>query len=357
MRADLMIAGSYTSERDGRGIYLYDFDPCGGKLREFFTDSQNRNPSFLAGRGDVLVAVNEVEAESELSLYRVEQGGRSLRLTDRLPVPGAALCHIHMWRESDYFTVAGYSSGSFLLCRVEGEKLRLIREVIPGEDFAGEGFGDRVSHVHSTIVTPDGRYLLAADLGLDRVFCYEISESEQVLTKPREGSRNLVFGRGEGPRHTAFSPDGRYYYVLTELKSHVFVFQVNEDGRMEQIQWKSTLPEGYQGEAAGADIHISEDGAYLYVSNRGPNTVAVFRRNREEGTLELLRQAQSGGNWPRNFCLAPSQNHILVANERSGKLVVYERDPQTGELGRKTDEVEAEGVSFISPFYGEGQSR
>lgn len=350
MFTDIMIAGSYTSKADSRGIYLYDYDSSEGKLKEFFTDRENTNPSFLARRGDVLIAVNEVDAGSELSMYQVEEQGRRIRMTDKIPVPGTALCHIHMWKDSDYFTVAGYSSGSFLLCRVEGGRIRLIREIVPKRDFCEEGFGERISHVHSTICTPDGKYLLVADLGLDRVFCYEIVETEEVLTKPGDGSRNLVFGCGEGPRHTAFSPDGRNYYVLTELKSHVFAFRVKEDDTMEQLQWEATLPEAYQGEAAGADIHISQDGAYLYVSNRGPNTVVVFRRNQTDGRLELVQEAPSGGNWPRNFCLSRSQEHVLVANERSGLIAVYERDTRTGKLGQKTDEVKAEGVSFISPF-------
>lgn len=349
MAGDIMIAGSYTSKEDTRGIYLYDYDSSEGMLKEFFTDWENTNPSFLARRGDVLVAVNEVEADSALSLYRVEEQDRRIRMLDKIHVPGAALCHIHMWKNSEYFTVAGYSSGSFLLCKAEENRLRLIREIIPKKDFCGEGFKERVSHVHSTICTPDGKYLLAADLGLDRVFCYEITGGEEIL-KPADRSRNLVFEEGEGPRHTAFSSDGRYFYVFTELKSNIYVFAVREDGKMELLQRKNTLPEGYEGEAAGADIHISADENYLYVSNRGPDTIAVSQRDRDGGTLELVQQASSGGCWPRNFCLSRSQKHILAANERSGLITVYERDAKSGRIGSKTDQVKAEGVSFISPF-------
>ena len=347
---ELILTGSYTAPGQTGGIRVFELEEKSGSIIPLFEGGSSINPSYLAMRGSRIIAVNEVGRDSQILLYRWFNQEKRLRLTDRLMVPGASLCHISLWADSPYFTVSGYSSGSFLICRLEDDRLYLEREVFPGRDYFEPEFEGRSAHVHSTLLSPDNRFLYVADLGLDRVFCYGVCPAGDIARLDR--GRQIVFPEGEGPRHMLFSKDGSNLYVVTELKNHVFTFRMNEEQRAEQRQ---VLPVSNKissqgGEAAGADIKISDDERFIYVSDRGPDTVTQFARDPVSGELRWVETYSSGGHWPRSICLSRSQGFLLAANERSGKLAVFARDLRTGGLSGPVSEAHAQQVSFAAPM-------
>lgn len=346
---ELIITGSYTAPGQPGGIRIYELDEKSGELTPLFEGGRDINPSFLAIRDGMILGVSEVSRDSQITLYRWLEHEKRLLPVDHLHVPGASLCHITPWPGTPYFTVSGYNSGSFLLCREEHGKLYLDREEFPGEDYFEPGFEGRVSHVHSTLLSPDNCFLYVADLGLDRIFCYGVHEQGGI--KLLEKKRQIIFPWGEGPRHMAVSKDGKNLYVVTELNNHVFTFSMDEERNAQQRQ---VLPVGHelfsQEAAAGADIKISDDGRCVYVSDRGPDTVTLFARDRETGDLRHVKMYDSGGHWPRNICLSRSQRFLLAANERSGDLAVFARDPRTGVLKGRVCSVHAQQISFAAPM-------
>lgn len=343
---ELILTGSYTEPGQTGGIRLYELNERSGELTPLFEGGCSINPSFLALHDGKIIAVDEVGQDSRLILYRWAGDEKRLLPEDQLPVPGMSLCHIHPWPGTAYFTVSGYSSGSFLLCRLECGRLYLEREIFPGNDYIEPEFGGKTSHVHSTLLSPDGRYLYVADLGLDRIFRYGAGPGGLTVL---EGISPISFPCGEGPRHMVFSEDGRYLYVVTELKNHLFTFSIDEDGNakeQQELPVQRRLPS--KEEAAGADIKISGDGRFVYASDRGPDTITQFARSEENGGLRYIEEYHSGGHWPRNFCLSRSQRYLLAANERSGTLAVLARDPRTGSLSGPVSQVPAPHISFVT---------
>ena len=199
-------------------------------------------------------------------------------------------------------------------------------------------------HVHATLLSPDGARLYASDLGLDWLSAYDIGP-DGTLT---EAEFQLRTPEGEGPRHFLFTGNGKYLYLVTELGNKLFVCASPDGGKTyTRIQAAPTLPEGFAGENLAADLHISPDGRFLYVSNRGHDSLALFAVC-ADGKVEARGHFPSGGSWPRNFCLTPDGRWLIVANQYAGTLCVYPRDPETGAPGELADRAEAKQVTFVT---------
>src|SRR5690606_36356969 len=179
----------------------------------------------------------------------------------------------------------------------------------------------RTSHAHMARFSNEGLYV--ADLGLDALMRYQNLEGSFVPG----AQRSLPFAQGAGPRHFDFGRDGRYLYVINELDSSISVFERDGRDRYVEIQVVGSVDPSHEGANSCADIHLSPDGRFLYGSNRGENTLVIFAVDADSGTLSLVGRESTGGDWPRNFTMHPSGNFLLVANQRSGNIVVFRRDP------------------------------
>ncbi|MCR5656550.1 MAG: lactonase family protein [Butyrivibrio sp.] len=340
-------AGSYT-DNGSKGIYLFELDLNTGKLQpiEAYKEYSN-NPSYLTINGNRLYAVSELEKGGEITAFNRDEKTGKLTLINSVKTEGVYMCHLHIWPGGKYISAANYGDGSLVVCPIANDGSLLE----PCEQIRHEGVGflkdtrQERAHIHSSICSMDGKYLYVADLGLDKVFCYEtVSDGKLRLSDEK---KQIVVPPGEGPRHFIFTEDGNRMYLVTEMGSRVHVLEKNPDYSWSDIQSISSLSEGFIGENTAAEIKISPDRRFLYVSNRGENTIAVFSVDQTSGKLETAGRFSSGGDFPRNFCITSDGGYIITSNQHDGMTSVFRLDSNTGMAGEKTDSTIIPGVSFV----------
>jgi 6-phosphogluconolactonase len=322
--------GTYTS-KGSRGIYTATFDPATGKLGRAELAAESPEPSFLAVArdGKHLYAVNETGtfeggATGAVRAFTVTPSG-SLELLNQVPSAGADPCNLVLTPDGGGLLVSNYSGGSLALLPVGcdgrlGPARAVVQHQGPGVD-SGQG---TAPHVHSATFIPGTRTAWVADLGLDRVFSYRVDAGDRALTPAAPPFLRLA--PGAGPRHLALGPGGKRIYVVNELNSTITVF-----ARGRELQTLSTLPAGFKGHNDCADIHMHPSGRFLYASNRGHDSLGVFKVD-ARGRLTLLENVATGGRTPRNFALAPDGRFLYAENQDSGTVVTFAVDPASGRL-------------------------
>lgn len=330
-----LFIGTYTDYSHSRGIYSISFDTAQQSFALLGSSYAGINPSFLALYDDCIYTANEVTETGLVAAFAIEKDGVSLRPLGVAKSPGSSTCHIAIKHKGPYLYGSNYGSGN-----VFGIKLAKDGSFTEQVAFCQhEGHGPNKNrqegpHAHSTGVSPDEHHLIAADLGCDELRVYKINvDGELVLVQ------TVATPPGEGPRHFVFHPDRFLVYVLAELGNNVLTYRWSESkSDLTLIDHKSTLPEGFEGESIAADIHLSHDARFLYVSNRGHDSITVFSLD-EEGIPCFCNSSPSGGKSPRNFWIAPSGSHLLVANQDSDNIVAFPRDTDTGLLGPAVAEI------------------
>ncbi len=331
----------------GKGIEVFSFEPENGALRLLSQNGGSENPSFLACTPQGVLAVCEQVGTCFLDGYRWTEGGRRLEKGAGVAVPGTAMCHVTVWPGGKYASVSNYMTGDLAVIELaDGWRPARIAE---HRQHTGVGydqaFRQEGPHIHSTLVSPGGAWLLAADLGLDRIFVYRIDPKTGRLT---DGDTQLRVPEGEGPRHMAFSPDGRFLYLVTEMGSRVFAFAWKEtEGRASFLQALPLLPEDFAGANLAADIHLSWDGRFLYASNRGADDIVAFAREQDSGRLRRIARHRLDGAGPRSFCLDPKGRFFAAACQGSGELLVYAMG-EGGVPGRLLARAAVPQVSFCT---------
>ena len=335
----LVYFGTYTAAGKSRGIYVASFDSATGRLGQPRLAAETENPSFLAlhPTRPLLYAVNEVnsfegERAGSVTAFAIDPATGELRALGRVSSKGAAPCHLAVDRSGRQLLVANYSGGS-----VASLPLRPDGGFLPAASFVqhkGAGFDPKrqaAPHAHMIETDPQNRFALVADLGLDQVLLYRFDAASGRL-EPATPPHAKVDG-GSGPRHFAFSPDGRDLYLLNEMRITVKAFRY-EAGRLTEYQTVSALPAGTEPGPpdSGAEIQVHPSGRFVYSSNRGPDTLAAFARDAASGKLELIGHVASGGLTPRGFAIDPSGRTLLAANQRSDNVVAFRIDPETGRL-------------------------
>ncbi len=325
--------GSETRTEGGHrreGITVYRMDPESGQLTQVQKAESGETPSFLAVHPNrrFLYAINEVR-EGRATAFAIDPASGQLRLLNTAPVKGLGPCYISITADGRWALVANYGGGSVSVLPIQpdgtvGAAAATVQHQGKGDDpKRQEG-----PHAHSIIPSPDGRFVLAADLGTNRVYVYRL-EKDGTLT-PNDPPA-LVAEPGAGPRHMAFHPNGRFLYVANELNNTVVVYAWDAAaGTLKKLQALPTLPEEFQSYNIVADIHLTPDGRYLYVSNRGHDSLSAFRVSADGSSLERVGFVSTGGHWPRNFTLDPDGKFLIVANQESSSLVLFKINPTTG---------------------------
>lgn len=345
-------AGAYTDKENTEGIYHLELDTEKERLRVVRSYRESDSPSFLAVTPDYLYAVSEREDSNEgmVSAYRRNRENGELHFINSIVTRGTAMCHINVWPDGKHFSAANYMSGSVFTGRIrEDGSLDRVCAFCQHESTGAGANPVRQDgpHVHCTQLSEDGRRLYVADLGLDRVFCYDIGKDASLM--PVKESAQIHLPAGEGPRHLVFRNQGRFLYLTAELGNKVFVYETKDGGETyENIQTVSTLPDGYEGVNTAADIHFSRDGRFLYVSNRGMDSIALYEADCADGVLKAKGHYGAFGRCPRNFCVTPDNGYLLIANQESGNIVLCKRNADTGELCGKKDEIEMKRVAFVT---------
>ena len=339
--ADLiMFVGTYT-KAPSKGIYVYRFQEATGEVTPLGAGglaAETENPSFLAVHPNqrFLYAVNEISKyegmdAGSVSAFSIDRATGTLTLLNRVSTRGGSPCHLELDRSGKWLFVANYGGGSVAAFPVQDDGK--LGEASAFFQHAGKGANaSRQSgpHAHETVVSPDNKFVLAADLGLDRVFSYRLDAAKGGLA-PDPGFAALA--PGSGPRHLAFRPDGKFVYVLNEMVSSVAAFRYDAGrGTLAEVQTISTLQLGSTTENSGAEIATHPSGKFLYASNRGQDSIATFRIDAAKGTLTSVHRMSTQGKTPRGFGIDPSGRFLVAGNQNSGTLVVFRIDQRTGEL-------------------------
>jgi 6-phosphogluconolactonase len=247
----------------------------------------------------------------------------SLEKVSELLVPFGGPCFISLTPDENYLLMANYSSSSISVVKLDEKGLpERVTDTIQFAPIDG-----KVSHPHMIAFDPAGKKVYLTDLGLDRIVIYDFDSTTGLLKQVEDGI--IKMAEGTGPRHFVFNQAGTKMYVICELNSTIGVFDINEKGGLRPVQTLTTLGEAFTDKSFCADIHLGKNEQYLYGTNRGENTIVVFRLE-SDGKLTLAGRTSCGGNWPRNFVIDPSGETILVGNQKSGDISVFKIDNKTG---------------------------
>ncbi|QQO10165.1 lactonase family protein [Breznakiella homolactica] len=331
--------GAYTEDSysgKAEGIYTFTFDTDTGEAGSFSLAARSVNPSYLClhPSGNFLYAVNELggPGSGEVSAYAVGPGAQELSFLNRVPSEGDDPCHCICTSAGDRLLAANYSSGSAAVFPVNaggslGKALQVLR-------FSGSGPNKKrqeTPHAHSVFFDAEGRFAFVCDLGTDRIMAYS------CVPGPRLTAAEVPWfsaAPGAGPRHAAFHGSGKFCYLFNELDSTIYVLGYEPSaGSFAKIQEISALPAGSAAESLGAAIAVSPDGRFLYASNRGHNSIAVFRIDPGAGTLSAVDWVASGGLFPRDFTLDSTGRFLLCCNRHSHNLTVFRINSGTGVPG------------------------
>jgi 6-phosphogluconolactonase len=336
---DLLYVGTYTEGGRSEGIYLVRMDRRSGQLRRVGSEDAGANPSFLAihPNGRVLYAVNELEkykdrATGAVSAFAIARDTGALTRLNEQPSEGGAPCYLSVDRSAQVVLVANYVGGSIALLPIQPNgALAPAAHVVQHTGKGPNAERQEAPHAHCVLADPSNRFVLAADLGVDRVFVYRVDLDGKSLSHVEGG--DAVMSPGAGPRHIAFHPTLPLVFVANELNSTVATLRFDaERGALSRLDLRSTLPAAWTGTNYPADIYVAPSGRTLYVSNRGHNSIAVFSVVESTGALALEQVVSTDGDWPRNFSLDATGRWLLVANQRSDSVVVFGRDPDNGRL-------------------------
>lgn len=351
-----LLVGSYT-QGSSEGIYRYRFDSQSGQIEpEPLQVVQSVNPSWLVVSSDrrLLFAVNENGAgRGQVSSFALAPGSGAISPLSRLDSLGDEPTHASLSSDGRYLFVANYAvqptpggSLSVLPVAADGRLLPVVQQERHPPSYVNPE-RQSGSHVHAAVSSPDGRYLYACDLGADKVFIYRYDSAnpERPLSPARPAAVNLP--PGSGPRHLVFAATGKQAYLTLEMSAEVVVFDVQDGVLIERQRLPLSDSQAPASKAAGA-LHLSPDGRFLYVSNRGTaNQLLVFAIDSALGTLTPLQRRSVEGDHPREFSLDPSGGYVLVANQKSNQIVVIQRDRHTGLLGKTVQKLAQDAPSDL----------
>ncbi|MBS4192110.1 lactonase family protein [Bacillus sp. FJAT-49705] len=321
--------GTYTNEKS-EGIYSFILDGEKGQLSEVKLAAKLDNPTYLAISEDhqFLYSIIKEGSSGGVVAFKINPESAELQALNQNVSEGAPPCHVSVHRDNSTLFSANYHKGtveSYLLNTDNGSvysPTSVIEHIGSGPDERQEK-----AHTHYAGITPDEKYVIAVDLGIDKIFTYTVHRGE--LTE----KNSLSVKPGSGPRHLVFHPNGKYAYIMTEFSSEIIVSQYDSNnGEFTQIQIVSTLPENFKENNQGSAIHISSDGRFIYAGNRGHDSIAVFSVHSETGELQFIEHTSTEGHWPRDFVLDPTEKFIVASNQKSNNLVLFLRNEMSGKL-------------------------
>ena len=331
--------GTYSgSDSLSKGIYTCLFDSETGKLSEPKLAIELANPSFLAVHPGhkFLYAVNELsegpgKGNGGTTAMQINADGTLTKLNEQ-PSLGGAPCHCNVDATGRTFVIANYTGGNVAAYPIAADgKLGAATCNIHHEDPTREDAAELHPRAHSINFSSDNRFAYAADLGLDKIFIYKLDAENSTLSPAEPPSVSVT--RGGGPRHFAIHPSGDFAYTNNETTLVATAFVRNaKTGALKPIQDITTIPHGHEGGKSTAECLCHPSGRFLYISNRGPDSIAVYSINQETGLLTWVENEPTGGKTPRNFFVEPGGKWLLAENQDSDSIVVFEIDQKTGAL-------------------------
>jgi 6-phosphogluconolactonase len=353
--------GSYTKNPPGGGssnpigLSVFRFDAQTGALTPV-QQVPSANPSFVAldPSKRFLYVTNEIDdyegtKSGSIEAYAIDPNAGTLTLLNRQPLNSPIPAHLAVDPTGKHVVVANYIGGDFVVLPIETDgRLGPVSGVLKDTGTGPNKDRQEAPHPHSVVFDPDGRFIAAADLGIDKVQTFRLANGG--LIRVSEAS----VAPGAGPRHLAFSDDGKTLYVIDELNATITVFAYDPlTGKIgETLQRVSTEPAGYSGPHSTAEIAVHPSGKFLYGSNRGAQSIVGYRIDPATGKISVIGFANQGVNFPRNFVINPSGKWLYVANQKGDNIVQFEVNPETGALkptGRVTPSITPVAIVFRTP--------
>ena len=334
----LVYIGTYTTEQS-KGIYAYRFNAVTGQFVPLGLAAETNNPSFLAVHPNhkILYAVNEIgnfqnQNSGAVSAFAIDSHTGKLTLLNQVASRGADPCYVAVDKTGKYVLVANYGGGNVAVFPVlKGGKLGESTRVLQYKGTGANPERQESPHAHWIDFSPDNRFVVAADLGLDQLDVYKFSASKGSLVPNQPAVVQLK--PGAGVRHFAFHPNARFGYAVNEMQSSVVSFAYDPArGTLHELQTISILPKDFTGKNDAAEIQIHPSGKFLYASNRGHDSIAVFSIDPAKGTLTPVEYVPTQGKAPRYFAVDPTGSRLSVANQNSGTIVIFQIDPTSGRL-------------------------
>jgi len=342
----LLFVGAYTNPTS-KGIKVCHFDIATGKPGALELAAESPNPSFLAIHPSFrfLYAANEIgnfqgQRAGSVSAFGLDRKTGLLTPLNQVSTKGPGPCHLNTDHKGRALVAVNYSGGSVASYQIGSDGK--LSEAVSFFQHTGNGpNGKRQEgpHAHSVNISKDDRFAVIADLGTDQVHVYTLNAAAGKLD-PNQPPFTKVAG-GAGPRHFAFHPSGRFAYVINELNSTITAFHWDGvHGTLTEIDTVPTLPAGWSGSSTCAEVVVHPSGNFVYGSNRGHDSIAVFHVNKKTGKLTLVEHALTQGKTPRNFVIDPSGRWLIAANQQSNNIIFFKLDPTTGKLTATGEKLE-----------------
>jgi 6-phosphogluconolactonase len=321
--------GTYTKE-GSKGIYKFTLDTEARTMSQVELAATLDNPTYVTISQDnqYLYSVVKDGDLGGAAVYSINSEANTLEFVNKQLLEGASPCHISVDSNNSQIVTANYHKGTIeLYASSEGGALNPASSIAEHHGSGPNAARQEKPHAHYSGFTPDEKYIVAIDLGIDKLITYAVNEG--ALSEVHA----LSVKPGSGPRHLAFHPNGKYAYIMTELSSEVIALAYNaEDGSFTELQYISTIPADFTENNQGSAIQLSADGRFVYAANRGHNSIAIFSVNQDSGELTFVELTHTEGNWPRDFRIDPTGAFLVASNEESGNLVLFARNEQTGTL-------------------------
>jgi len=336
-----LFVGSYTDGKPDTGIYVYEFNAETGALEAKGIVDKVVNPSFLEvspnGQNLYVCTDTKLPENGTISAYAIDSVKGTLAFLNKQPSGGENPIYVSVDNTNRYVACGNYGSGSAVIFKVNQDGK--IDPFIQLMQFSGSSINKQrqeKSHIHATVFSPDNKFLFMPDLGTDKIRAFDFKSND---LSPLVAADYLLVktNPGSGPRHLVFHPNKKFAYCIEELSGTISMYLYNR-GKLEFIERTFACADTTEIHSS-ADIHITPDGRFLYASNRGENTIAIFSINKKDGKLSLIGHQSTLGNTPRNFAIDPSGNFLLVANQLSNNIVVFRINKETGTLAKTLNEV------------------
>jgi 6-phosphogluconolactonase len=336
----LFYVGTYTEDGSkSKGVYAYRFDAATGQATPLGLAAETTNPSFVAvhPNGRFLYVVNEVGKyqgpnSGGVSAFSIDRASGKLTFLNEVASRGADPCYIIVDKNGKFVLVANYTGGSVAVFPVAADgKLGEASAFVQHTGHGADPKRQAGPHAHSIDLSPDNRLAFVDDLGLDELLVYKFDSAKGSLTPNDPPFAKL--DSGAGPRHFVLHPSGKFAYVVTEMHSAVTAFSTDlRTGSLDALQTVSALPKDFKGENDDAEIAVHPSGKFLYASNRGHDSIAVFAIDSNKGTLTPVEHTLTQGKTPRSFEIDPTGNFLFAENQKSDNIVIFRIDQKTGRL-------------------------
>lgn len=332
----LVYIGTYTRNKS-KGIYVARFDAGTGKMTAPEVAAEVSNPSFVAlhPTGKLLYSLSEMGGggkEGAVTAFSIDKATGKLTMLNRQSSRGGGPCHLNVDKTGRMLVVVNYGSGSVASLPIDADgKLGEAASFFQHSGSSANPRRQSGPHAHSVNFSPDNRFAVVCDLGLDKALIYKVFPEKGILTAGEPPFATVK--PGSGPRHFAFHPNGKFAFVINEMACTITSFTW-ASGTLREIETVSTLPAdvALNDTLSTAEIVVHPSGQYLYGSNRGHDSLAAFSIDRKTGRLTPLGHTPSGGKIPRNFCIDPTGSFLIAAHQNSDSLVLFQIDRATGRL-------------------------